>query len=183
MSAPYRDDQRKGDDRASALVLQSVSKTFGGLRAVNDVSFSRAGAVDLRPHRPERRRQDHGVQPDHRRLHVRPTGDRASSARRTSRPLQAAPDRAPSAWRARSRTSASSASSPSSRTCSSPARTRRQRATSLGAPPHAALLRGRGGDRASARELLASSSSTARPTSAPRPSRTATSAASRSRAR
>ena len=39
-----------------------------GLRAVADVSFAVPEGVDLRRDRPERRRQDHAVQPDRRRV-------------------------------------------------------------------------------------------------------------------
>ena len=41
---------------------------FGGLVAVDDVSFSRPAARDHGDHRPQRRRQDHGLQLHHRLL-------------------------------------------------------------------------------------------------------------------
>ena len=44
---------------ADALVIKGLSKRFGGLRAVQDVSFHRAGERDAGADRPERRRQDH----------------------------------------------------------------------------------------------------------------------------
>ena len=47
------------------LELSSVSKSFGGLHVLHDVNLS-VPQGHLRPDRPERRRQDHGVQPDHR---------------------------------------------------------------------------------------------------------------------
>ena len=47
---------------APILSVRGLSKSFGGLKAVQDVSFEVPKGVDPRHHRPERRRQDHGVQ-------------------------------------------------------------------------------------------------------------------------
>ena len=53
---------------ADALVLEGVSRAFGALRAIDDISFSVAvGERRARAGR-QRRRQDHAVQRHHRRL-------------------------------------------------------------------------------------------------------------------
>ena len=49
------------------LELDGVTRRFGGLNAVEGVSFSIDAGRDPGPDRPERRRQDHAHQPDHRR--------------------------------------------------------------------------------------------------------------------
>ena len=46
------------------LEVSQLSKDFGGLRAVSDLSFVAEPGRDPRPDRPERRRQDDGLQPD-----------------------------------------------------------------------------------------------------------------------
>ena len=46
------------------LETRRVSKWFGGLRAVDQVDFSVDGRIDLRHHRPQRRRQDDALQRD-----------------------------------------------------------------------------------------------------------------------
>jgi len=51
---------------ADALVIKGLSKRFGGLRAVQDVSFSVKENENRRPDRPEWRRQDHEFQSHHR---------------------------------------------------------------------------------------------------------------------
>ena len=48
-----------------------IAKRFGGVQALNDVSFTIAQGRDLRPDRAERRRQDHAVQRAHRHLCAR----------------------------------------------------------------------------------------------------------------
>ena len=62
----------EGAGRMSAsdaiLTLDNVSKRFGGLAVVENLSFSVRRGVLHRADRAERRRQDHRVQPDHRRL-------------------------------------------------------------------------------------------------------------------
>jgi hypothetical protein len=59
---------------APLLRLTDVRKTFGGLVAVNALSFEIEAGGDRGHDRTERRRQVDGVQPDHRRLraHLRP---------------------------------------------------------------------------------------------------------------
>ena len=42
--------------------MQNVGVRFGGIVALDDVSFDVAPGADRRPDRPERRRQDHAVQ-------------------------------------------------------------------------------------------------------------------------
>ncbi len=49
------------------LSLRSVSRRFGGLIAVNNVSFELHAGEIVGLIGPERRRQDHAGQPDHRR--------------------------------------------------------------------------------------------------------------------
>ena len=56
---------------SALLAVSDLSKAFGGVQAIDDVSFEvaqRRGAFD---HRPERRRQDHAAQPADRRLRAR----------------------------------------------------------------------------------------------------------------
>ena len=60
---------------------------FGGLVAINDLSLRRAARRDHRADRPERRRQDHGLQLHHRLLQADRRPDRA--AKRRSRRLGA----------------------------------------------------------------------------------------------
>src|SRR4051812_38693824 len=43
------------------LTLEGVSKRFGGLQAIADVSFTVRPRRDRRPHRAERGREDHAV--------------------------------------------------------------------------------------------------------------------------
>jgi ABC-type branched-subunit amino acid transport system ATPase component len=102
---------------APLLQLDQVTIRFGGLTAVNAVDFT-VGEGELSAHRPERRGQDHRLQPHHRRLpadrgHGRFCGPPLAglASTRSSR----------SASRAPSRTSASSAASRSSTTSASPA--------------------------------------------------------------
>ena len=44
------------------LEVRNVSKSFGGLQALSEVSFTVDAGETLRDHRSERRRQDHPVQ-------------------------------------------------------------------------------------------------------------------------
>jgi branched-chain amino acid transport system permease protein len=60
---PARDKPQRGE---LLLEVQAVRKAFGGLVAVNDVSFH-PRRRHRRPDRPQRRRQEHHLQPDHRR--------------------------------------------------------------------------------------------------------------------
>ena len=61
---------RGGAPRMSDAILElaNVSKHFGGLSVVEDLELRGPARLLHRADRPERRRQDHGVQPDHRRL-------------------------------------------------------------------------------------------------------------------
>ena len=56
-------------------------KRFGGIRAVNGATMQRRGGLDHRADRPQRRRQDHALQRDHRLL---PRRRRRRSASRAS---------------------------------------------------------------------------------------------------
>ena len=56
---------------AEALVIRNLSKRFGGLRAVQDVSFSVNENETARADRAERRGQDDELPPDHRLLSAR----------------------------------------------------------------------------------------------------------------
>ena len=61
----------KGADERGAtpiLDVERLTMRFGGLVAVDDVSFAARARRDHRAHRPERRRQDHGLQLHHRLL-------------------------------------------------------------------------------------------------------------------
>ncbi len=61
------------------LSVKGVNKRFGGLQALSDVGLRNQGGPDLRPDRPERRRQDHVLQRDHGPVHA---GFRRIQARR-----------------------------------------------------------------------------------------------------
>ena len=50
------------------LSVEHLSMRFGGIVAVDDLSFNAGRAQDHRADRAERRRQDHGVQLHHRLL-------------------------------------------------------------------------------------------------------------------
>ena len=64
--------QLRGSLMRYASRVEGLTKRFGGLVAVNDVSFEVAGGPSHVDRRTERRRQDDGVQPDHRRAAGRP---------------------------------------------------------------------------------------------------------------
>ncbi len=85
----------------NVLEIQNVTKRFGNLVAVRDVSLNVAQGRDARHHRPERRRQDHLLQPDQRILSADLRRDRVRRPRhhRRCRPIGASR----SAWRAPSR--------------------------------------------------------------------------------
>ena len=109
-AACLREDlaRQKSETRAAAPLLrvEDVSVHFGGLKAVSEVSFEVQGGQHHRPHRSQRRRQDHAVQRhqpaagDDRRAHL-VRGHRTDQAR-------ARPTRPAWAWPAPSRTCASS---------------------------------------------------------------------------
>ena len=99
--------------RRTASSSTGVSKRFGGLAALRDVSLSARGGRDRRLHRPERRGQDHAVR-RHLRIPARRRGH--DRARRGRRPDATSPGsrrrRAPgSGWAVRSRTAGCSAHS------------------------------------------------------------------------
>ena len=56
----------RSDDRTEGplLSIENASIAFGGLKAVNEVSFDVQEGTHHRPHRPQRSRQDHAVQRD-----------------------------------------------------------------------------------------------------------------------
>ncbi len=92
---------------AAALSVDRVTKVFGGLVAVNDVSLDVPLRVDRVAHRPQRGRQDDAVQHAHRASTSPPRGGSSwATATSPARGLTASP-----AWAspARSRTSACSA--------------------------------------------------------------------------
>ena len=64
------------------LTVEHLTMRFGGLVAVDDLSFQRTARRDHRPHRPERRRQDHRVQLHHRLLQADRGHDPAGACRR-----------------------------------------------------------------------------------------------------
>ena len=61
------DRERMWHDAPIVLETNGVSKRFGGIVAADDLAHRAAQGHDHRPRRPERRRQDDGVQPAHRR--------------------------------------------------------------------------------------------------------------------
>ena len=60
--------RRGTDERRPILSVDHLTMRFGGLVAVNDLSFAADAAQDHRADRAERRRQDHRVQLHHRLL-------------------------------------------------------------------------------------------------------------------
>ena len=89
--------------RVPILSVDGLSVTFGGIRAVDDVTFEVGAGEIVGDHRPERRRQDHDVRP-HLRLHA--AAGRADHAGRQGRHLARAPRVGPepaSAVRSRTR--------------------------------------------------------------------------------
>ena len=68
----------------AAPAASSVTMQFGGLKAVADLDLDDRRGRAGRPDRPQRRRQDHGVQPDHRRLRA----DRGARSCSTAAPIQ-----------------------------------------------------------------------------------------------
>ena len=96
-----------GPPREGFLAIDGVSKSFGGLRAVNNVSFSVARGQLVAVIGPERRRQDDAVQP----RSPASTADRGRLRfEGPGHPRAAARTRSPrAAWPAPTRTSGSSA--------------------------------------------------------------------------
>ena len=69
--------------RASAdmLKIENLSKSFGGVAAINDVTLHFADGLAHRRDRSERRRQDHVLQPHHRRVAAGRAAGSCSTAR------------------------------------------------------------------------------------------------------
>ena len=59
-------------DKSPVLECIDLGITFGGLKAVDNFNVT---IGDLRPHRAERRGQDHGLQPAHQGLSAHPRHD------------------------------------------------------------------------------------------------------------
>ena len=74
----------RSHDRAGARDPRTSTMNFGALRVTRDVNLTLRARRAPRADRPERRRQDHARQPDHRRAQARPPG-RCCSTARTSR--------------------------------------------------------------------------------------------------
>ena len=104
-----------GGQAMSALTVSGLSKAFGGLHVTRGVDL----AVEPGERRliigPERRRQDHAVQPDHRRAHARRGLDPA--VRPATSPGWRAAAAPISAWRAPTRSSRCFRTTPSFTTC------------------------------------------------------------------
>ena len=89
------------------LEARGIAKSFGALKAVQGVDIARARPHPARPDRPERRRQDHRLQPDLRPLHAgrgrrrpaRPLDRRALAGSASPKPASAAPSRSPTCFR------------------------------------------------------------------------------------
>ena len=97
-------DTSANGQTSRSLELKGLCKSFGGLQATRDVTLRDHAGRPQGHHRPERRRQDHAVQSDHRHL----SGDapaRCCCSARTS-PAGRATAAPRSAWRAPSRSPA-----------------------------------------------------------------------------
>ena len=113
-------ERRAPRARAAPLIeVRDVSVRFGGIVALDKVSFTIAERQSARPDRPERRRQDHAVQLLFAALHARLGRHRVRGALDPRPP--AAPHRRASASAARSRTSRCSAPCRCSTMCASAA--------------------------------------------------------------
>ena len=82
--------RRRSPTGRSVLDAVNITKQFGGLTAVNDVTFTPAGEVDRLDHRPQRRGQDDvlqhadGLLPADARARSRSTGATSPAPVRTS---------------------------------------------------------------------------------------------------
>ena len=133
--APARAEARR------VLDVRDVRKSFDGFQAVGGVSFTVPAGLDQRHHRPQRRGQDHALQPDHRPPPAR-RGQRGASRGATS-PASRRTTSAGSAWAARSSAPTSSRGSPCSRTSRPPSSRHRGRGWNLFTPGGAPLPRRR----------------------------------------
>ena len=163
-----------------ANAILDVSKRLDRLRRPQGGAGLHAAAsgAPLRPHRPQRRGQDHRLQPAHRRL---PARQRRHHARQGRASTASSPTRSPRpASPAPSRTSASSATSPCSTTCAGGCTSA---AGTVSSPRSCARAYHRGQERAITRramEMLEALGLAARDDERPAASPTATSAAWRS---
>ena len=96
----------RGDHLMPLLELNGVSLAFGGLKVVDGPRPARRRGRDRLGDRPERRRQDDALQPDHR--HLRPGRGRHHARRPEHRRARSRTRSASAASRARSRRCASS---------------------------------------------------------------------------
>ena len=104
----------------NVLEIQNVTKRFGNLVAVRDVSLDVGEGRVARDHRAERRRQDHLLQPDQRLFPADLRAPSCSTATTSRRCRRISASR--SAWPGRSRSPRFFPSSPYSRTSASPPR-------------------------------------------------------------
>ena len=95
--------RRNVDGQDIVLSATDLHKSFGGIRAVDGMSLAVRGPHAARADRPQRRRQDHGIQPAVRLVPARPGHDppggpldrRAASRRTSRRPASGARSRSP----------------------------------------------------------------------------------------
>ena len=131
--------------------VAGVSKNFSGLRAVDRVSFEVRGGRDLRGDRPERRRQDHAVQHDRRRVRAGRRHDRVSGrAHRRAAPGRGVPPRHRAHLPDRAAVPGADASrttSWSARCCARADRGARQRTGARGAAPARSVRQARAASR------------------------------------
>ena len=79
---------------ANLLEARQIRKEFGGLVAVSDIDLHDPGGCDRQPDRAERRREDHVLQHDHRRLQADCRTDHRSTAQDiTAKPPHAVTER------------------------------------------------------------------------------------------
>jgi hypothetical protein len=107
------------DERRPSFSAKNLSVRFGGVLAVNNVSFDVRPRRGVHADRPQRRRQDHRVQPDQPHLHARPPARSPISARKASQAHRPAPAPRSPRWalRAPSRTSSCSSTPRCCTTC------------------------------------------------------------------
>ena len=118
-AAGRRQARRSPTDAPVVLECTGVVKRFGGITAVNDVDLQLARGPDPRPHRPQRRRQDH---PDGLHLGLPARSTPAGSACGATTSPTGRPTSGPAAASAaRSRTRCSTRPSPWPRRSPSPA--------------------------------------------------------------
>ena len=95
MSAPSAAPEAGRTGAGPILAAAGVTMRFGGLRALDDVSFDLMRGRDRRPDRPQRRRQDHVLQLPHRPVRPdRPARCRCRGERAAARTRAWSPGRA-----------------------------------------------------------------------------------------